>query len=70
MNTHKIRWIRSAAVVISGAMIAVAVPALVASPASAATQTITITKSGFVPMNLTIKVGRHDLLHQLRRCRP
>ena len=57
MNTHRIRWIRSAAVVISGAMIAVAVPALVASPASAATQTITLTKSGFVPMNLTIKVG-------------
>jgi plastocyanin len=38
-------------------MLAVAIPALVAGPASAATQTITITKSGFVPMNLTIKVG-------------
>jgi plastocyanin len=57
MNAHRIRWIRSAAIVISGAMVAVAIPALVAGPASAATQTITITKSGFVPMNLTIKVG-------------
>jgi len=38
-------------------MIATAVPVLVASPARAATQTITITKSGYVPMNLTIKVG-------------
>jgi plastocyanin len=38
-------------------MIAVAIPALAASTASAATQTITITTSGFVPMNLTIKVG-------------
>ncbi len=57
MHTHKIRWIRGAAAVISGAMIAVAIPAVVASPASAATQTITITESGFVPMNLTIKVG-------------
>lgn len=57
MNTHRNRWNRSLVAVISGAMIAVAIPALVASPASAATQTITITKSGFVPMNLTIKVG-------------
>ena len=38
-------------------MVAVAIPALVASSASAATQTISITTSGFVPMNLTIKTG-------------
>ena len=57
MNSNRSRWIRSAAAVVAGALLAVAVPALVASPVSAATQTITITKSGFVPMNLTIKVG-------------
>lgn len=57
MNSTRSRWIRSAAAVVAGALLAVAVPALVASPVSAATQTITITKSGFVPMNLTIKVG-------------
>jgi plastocyanin len=51
------RWIRGAAAVISGSLIAVAIPALVATQASAATQTVTITKSGFVPMNLTIKTG-------------
>ena len=51
------RWTRSAAVVIAGSLIAVAIPALVASSAGAATQTITITTSGFVPMNLTIKTG-------------
>jgi plastocyanin len=38
-------------------MIVVGIPALVSGPASAATQTITITKAGFVPMNQTIKVG-------------
>jgi plastocyanin len=57
MNLHTNRWIRRAAVIISGSMIVAAIPALAASPASAATQTITITKSGFVPMNLTIKNG-------------
>ncbi len=58
MTTHRIKWTRTAvAVAVVGSMIGVAVPALVASPASAATQTITITTSGFVPMNLTIKVG-------------
>ena len=57
MNTTRRRWTRSAAAVVSGALLAVAIPALVASTASAATQTITITKSGFVPMNLTIKTG-------------
>lgn len=57
MNTNRSRWIRSAAAVVSGALLAVTIPALVASTASAATQTITITKSGFVPMNLTIKTG-------------
>ena len=46
MNSNRSRWIRSAAAVVSGALLAVAVPALVASPVSAATQTITITKSG------------------------
>lgn len=51
------RWIRGVAAVISGLLIAVAIPALVATQASAATQTVTITKSGFVPMNLTIKTG-------------
>ena len=38
-------------------MVVVGVPALVAGPAGAATQTITVTASGFVPMNLTIKTG-------------
>ena len=57
MSTPRNRWTRSAAALISGAMIVVAIPALAAGPASAATQTITITKSGFVPMNQTIKVG-------------
>lgn len=57
MTTHTNRWIRGVAAVATGAMIAVAIPALAATPASAATQAITITKSGFVPMNLTIKVG-------------
>ncbi len=57
MTTTRSRWIRSAAAVAAGALIAVTVPALVATTASAATQAITITKSGFVPMNLTIKVG-------------
>jgi plastocyanin len=57
MNSHTALWSRSAAIVISGLMVVVAIPALVAGPASAATQTITITASGFVPMNLTIKVG-------------
>ena len=57
MSITTTRWIRSVSAVIAGAMVAVAIPALVASPASAATQTISITKSGFVPMNLTIKTG-------------
>jgi plastocyanin len=57
MTTNRSRWIRSAAAVASGVLLAVTIPALVATPASAATQTITITKSGFVPMNLTIKTG-------------
>jgi plastocyanin len=57
MNSHTALWSRGAAIVISGLMVVVAVPALVAGPASAATQTITITASGFVPMNVTIKVG-------------
>lgn len=48
---------RLAVALISGSMIAVALPALLASPASAATQTITITKSGFVPMDQSIKTG-------------
>jgi plastocyanin len=57
MNTPRIHWLRSVAAVIAGALIVVAIPAVGAGPASAATQTITITKSGFVPMNQTIKVG-------------
>jgi plastocyanin len=57
MTIHTNRWARSAAAVIAGSLIAVAIPALVASSAGAATQTITITASGFVPMNLTIKTG-------------
>jgi len=57
MNSNTGRWTRAAAAAVSGALLAVAVPALVASPVSAATQAITITKSGFVPMNQTIKVG-------------
>jgi plastocyanin len=57
MNTNGNRWPRIATALVAGSMIAVAIPALAASPASAATQTITITKSGFVPMNQTIRVG-------------
>lgn len=57
MIAHKNRWIRGVTAVVSGAMVAVAIPALVATTATAATQTITITNAGFVPMNLTIKVG-------------
>jgi plastocyanin len=58
VNTSMSRLTRAAAVaVISGSMVVVAIPALTASPALAATQTITITKSGFVAMNVTIKNG-------------
>jgi plastocyanin len=57
MNTNRRRWMRSAAAVVSGALLAVTLPALVGSTASAASQTVTITKSGFVPMDLTIKSG-------------
>lgn len=57
MKIRSNSWIGGIAAVIAGSMIAVVIPALVASPAGAATQTITITKSGFVPMNLKIKVG-------------
>lgn len=57
MNANRSRWIRSAAAVVSGALLAVTIPAMVAGTANAATQAITITKSGFVPMNLTIKAG-------------
>ena len=57
MNTTRNRWIRGAAAVATGALLVVAIPAIAAGPATAATKTITITTSGFVPMNLTIKVG-------------
>jgi plastocyanin len=57
MTINRTRWIRGAAAVVSGALLAVAIPSLGAGPVSAATQTITITKSGFVPMNLTITPG-------------
>ena len=58
MNSSRTRLTRAAAVaVISGSMVVVAIPALTSSPALAATQTITITKSGFVAMNVTIKNG-------------
>jgi plastocyanin len=51
------RWIRGLSAAIAGSMVAVAIPVLVTGTASAATQTISITASGFVPMNLTIKTG-------------
>lgn len=57
MRTRTIQFRRLAAIGISGSMMAVAIPALIATPVQAATQTVTITKSGFVPMNLTIKTG-------------
>jgi plastocyanin len=57
MTIHTNRWTRSAAAVIAGSLAAIAIPALTATSAGAATQTITITASGFVPMNLTIKTG-------------
>ena len=57
MNLHPIHRSRTAAVIISAAMLAVVVPTVTASTAAAATQTITVTAKGFVPMNLSIKVG-------------
>lgn len=57
MTALKTRLMRTGVLAVSASMIVVAIPALAAGPASAATQTITITKSGFVPMNLTVKAG-------------
>lgn len=57
MKIDRMPWIKVTALVISASMIVVALPALMAGPASAATLMITVTTSGFVPMNLTIKVG-------------
>lgn len=57
MSAVRNLWVRSAALVAAASMVVVAIPMLAAGSASAATQTITITKSGFVPMNLTIKTG-------------
>ncbi len=57
MTAQKNRWIRKAAILVCVSMTAVAAPNLAAAPANAATQTITITSAGFVPMNLTIKTG-------------
>lgn len=57
MNLHPIHRSRTAAVIISAAMLAVVVPTVTASTAAAATQTITVTAKGFVPMNLSIKAG-------------
>ena len=57
MTARKNRWVRSAALIASVSMAAVGLPAVAAGPAIAATQTITITKSGFVPVNQTIRTG-------------
>jgi len=57
MNLHPIHRSRTAAVLISATMLAVVVPTVTASTANAATQNITVTAKGFVPMNLSIKVG-------------
>lgn len=51
------RAVRGTALAAACSLTLVAVGAAVGSPASAATQGISITKSGFVPMNQTIKVG-------------
>ena len=48
---------RAAALALSLPLAALSLPLIGAVPASAATQTITITASGFVPMNQSIKTG-------------
>ena len=57
MTAHRSPWIRTAALLTSVTLAAVVIPAFAADSASAATQSITITASGFVPMNLAIKTG-------------
>jgi len=47
-------WLGLVAVVVAAA---VALPVVIGSPASAATQTVTITASGYVPADVTIQVG-------------
>jgi plastocyanin len=57
MNTTMRRAARGTALAAACSLTLVAIGATVSSPATAATQGISITKSGFVPMNQTIKVG-------------
>ncbi len=57
MNTAVRRSARITALAATCSLTLVAMGATISSPASAATQGISITKSGFVPMNQTIKVG-------------